>query len=112
MRSAILSVLACLAMLPLQASAADAVRGRTLYEARCKLCHGTSVHSRNPRTATDFEGVRTQVKRWAGEAGTGWSQGEIDDVAVYLNRRYYRFRCPSSLCGNEQASVGPLQRTP
>ena len=105
MRSMILSVLACLAVFPVQAAAADAVRGRALYEARCNLCHSTSVHSRNPRTATDFDGVRFQVRRWAGESATGWTPAEIDDVSVYLNRRYYRFRCPTALCGIEQASV-------
>lgn len=105
MRSAILSVVACLAVFPSPATAADAVRGRVLYEARCGLCHGTSVHSRSPRTAKDFDGIRIQVRRWAGETGTGWSAEEMDDVSVYLNRRYYRFPCPSSLCGNEQASV-------
>ena len=89
----------------LPAQAADPVRGRVLYEARCNLCHGTSVHSRDPRLARDFDAVRAQVNRWAGETGTGWTPAEIDDVSVYLNRRYYRFRCPAALCGNEQASV-------
>lgn len=105
MRITVLMVLAFLATLPLSSVAADAVRGRTLYEARCNLCHSSSVHSRNPRTAQDFDGIRIQVRRWAVETGTGWSPGEIDDVSVYLNRQYYRFRCPAALCGNEQASI-------
>ena len=45
------------------------------------------------------------MRRWASETGTGWTPAEIDDVSVYLNRRYYRFRCPTALCGNEQASL-------
>ena len=105
MRIPVLAVLAFLAALPLSAASADAARGRTLYEARCSACHSTSVHSRNPRTAQDFDGIRFQVRRWAGETGTGWTADEIDDVSVYLNRRYYRFRCPSALCGNEQARL-------
>lgn len=105
MRSLILAILAFLAVFPLSATAADEVRGRTLYEARCSGCHSTSLHSRNPRAAQDFDGIRFQVRRWAGETGTGWSPEEIDDVSVYLNRRYYRFRCPTALCGNEQARL-------
>jgi len=89
----------------LTAHAADAERGRVLYEARCDLCHRTSVHVREARKATSFEALRVQVARWNTELGGAWSRDEIDDVTRYLNNRYYLFPCPESVCGSGQAKV-------
>jgi len=80
------------------AGAADAERGRVLYEARCGGCHGESVHGREKRLAADFEAVRGWVRRWSANLGFAWTNDEVDDVTVHLNARYYRFRCPASLC--------------
>lgn len=96
-------LLGCACVVP--GEAADPERGRSIYEARCSLCHTTSVHARDPRKAQDFEGIREQVRRWSGEVGGGWSREDIDDVTVYLNRRYYRFDCPALLCGGGQARL-------
>jgi mono/diheme cytochrome c family protein len=85
------------------ALAADAVRGGVLYETRCKACHGSSVRSKGARKAKSFDGVRTQVLRWSKEAGGRWSEDEIDDVTLYLNRRFYRFPCPQSVCPKQAA---------
>ena len=82
---------------------ADAERGKTLYEARCDLCHRTSVHVRESRKAASFDGVRQQVARWNAELGGGWSSAEIDDVTAYLNRRFYLFPCPESVCADGKA---------
>jgi hypothetical protein len=87
------------------AHAADGERGRVLYEARCDLCHRTSVHVREARKATTFEALRAQVARWNMELGGAWSRDEINDVTVYLNSRYYFFPCPESACGNGQAKA-------
>jgi len=96
--------LACVMCALVPAQGADAERGRALYEARCDLCHGTSIHVREARKATSFEGVRTQVARWNTELSGGWSADEINDVTVYLNNRYYVFPCPDSVCGNGRAT--------
>jgi hypothetical protein len=81
------------------AAAADAARGRALYESRCDGCHSTGVHERASRKATAFEGIRVQVERWNAQLGGAWRRAEIDDVAVYLNDRFYRYPCPDALCG-------------
>lgn len=96
--------LACVMYAPVPAHGADAERGKALYEARCDLCHGASVHVREARKATSFEGVRTQVARWNRELGGSWSVDEINDVTVYLNNRYYSFPCPASVCRSGQAT--------
>lgn len=103
--TAILSLAVSLTALPGAGAAADAQRGKMLYETRCSACHVSSVHQRNARKATTFDGLRTQVLRWSAEAGGSWSAEEIDDLTLYLNQRYYRFPCPQSACKAHQASL-------
>jgi mono/diheme cytochrome c family protein len=86
-------------------AAADAERGKTLYETRCSACHASSVHNRSARKAKSFDALRAQVLRWSDEVGGSWSGDEIDDVTLYLNQRYYRFRCPRGVCKANQASL-------
>lgn len=73
-------------------------RGAALYELRCTGCHGQSVHSRDKRLAADFGAVRAWVERWRATLRLDWSADEVDDVAVHLNRRYYRHPCPPTTC--------------
>jgi hypothetical protein len=85
---------------------ADADRGRVLYEIRCNVCHDKSVHARHARKASSFDAIREQVVRWNTELGGAWSVEEINDVTLYLNDRYYFFRCPESVCVGGQAWRG------
>jgi hypothetical protein len=78
--------------------AADAARGKALYETRCIDCHSTSVHQSTTRKAASFEDIRRQVTRWSGQLGTSWAAGDIDDISVYLNDLYYRLPCPPATC--------------
>ena len=86
-------------------AAADAERGKNLYETRCSACHESSVHNRSARKAKSFDGVRVQVARWSNEVGGNWSGDDIDDVTLYLNQRYYHFPCPPGMCKANQASL-------
>lgn len=86
---------------------ADAARGKLIYESRCVACHEISVHDRKARKASSFAALRAQVLRWSTEAGGAWSADEIDDVALYLNQRYYRLPCPPSVCKAAQAALAP-----
>lgn len=86
-------------------TAADVERGGRLYETRCQACRATSVHNRGARKAKSFDRIRAQVERWSIEVGGNWTADEIDDVAVYLNQRYYRFPCPPSMCKANQAAL-------
>ena len=89
---------------------ADAERGKALYDARCDLCHRTSIHVRDARKATSFDNLRGQVARWNAELGGAWSLDEINDVTLYLNSHYYQFPRPDSLCGGGRADA-ELRRT-
>lgn len=86
------------ALAPASAHAADASRGRVLYEYRCTGCHSESVHGRAHREARDMESLRGWVRRWSANLGLGWTDDEVADVAAHLNARYYRFACPPADC--------------
>ena len=66
-----------------------------LYSTHCIACHSREVHWRQKKLATDWASLIAQVRRWAGNAGLGWSDDEIADVAHYLNAVHYRFAAPS-----------------
>jgi mono/diheme cytochrome c family protein len=105
-QAAIASLALILAGLSAAQAAADAERGKILYETRCSACHASSVHNRSARKAKSFEALRAQVLRWGAESGGNWTQDEIDDVTQFLNQRYYRFPCPQVVCKADQASLG------
>ena len=66
-------------------------RGQALYENHCMSCHEDGVHTRDTRRATSIAELRKWVATWIFHASLGWSSEEIDDVADYMNRRYYHF---------------------
>jgi len=69
----------------------DASRGELLYSTHCLACHSAQVHWRDKRLAKDRAGVQAQVRRWTGVVKAGWSDQDINEVARYLNERYYRY---------------------
>jgi hypothetical protein len=99
-RHAILLALAVLSapIASLPAFAAEPERGRALYELHCGGCHAESVHGRQKRVAGDFAAVRGWVERWNRDLRLAWDPEEVDEVAVYLNRTYYRYPCPATAC--------------
>jgi mono/diheme cytochrome c family protein len=105
LRAAIAILALSLAVPALAQAAADAERGKLLYETRCSACHASSVHKREARKAKSFTALRAQVLRWSAEGGGAWSADEIDAVTQYLNRRYYGFPCPATVCKAAQASL-------
>jgi hypothetical protein len=98
MRSIFLVMMVAFGSFAFSASAADADRGKLLYEARCDNCHDQSVHTRGRKVATDFDEVRKYVRRWNINLGGAWGEDEITDVAIYLNAKYYSYRCPETVC--------------
>lgn len=78
--------------------AVDPQRGRALYEVRCIECHDNSVHGRKTRAAKNYDEIRTWVARWNRELGGAWGTEEIEDVAAFLNDRYYSYPCTNIVC--------------
>jgi mono/diheme cytochrome c family protein len=108
MRSVFEVLMAALGSIAFVASAADADRGKLLYEARCDSCHDQSVHSRGRKAATNFEEVRKYVQRWNINLGGAWGEDEITDVAIYLNGKYYSYKCPETVCRVTSQAGSPL----
>jgi cytochrome c5 len=76
-------------------SAADAERGRLLYENHCTVCHTSVVHVREQRKAASREEIQSWIRRWQQELGLQWGTMEVDDVTEFLNERYYRLESES-----------------
>lgn len=72
--------------------AADAQRGRLLYQNHCTVCHTSVVHVRERRKATSRAEIQSWIRRWQNELGLGWGATEVDDVAEFLDERYYRLK--------------------
>ena len=74
--------------------AADVQRGRLLYETHCIACHDTRVHKRDEKIALNYDNIRMQVLRWQTNTFLRWDVGDIDAVATYLARTFYKVPCP------------------
>ncbi len=107
---------ACRAMLPaalvlaatLAHGAPDggASRGELLYATHCIACHTTQVHWRDKKLATDWNGLKLQVRRWQGVSALGWSEEDVMEVTRYLNDGYYGFTPPANAVGVLQPTRG------
>jgi mono/diheme cytochrome c family protein len=84
-----LVVLALSAELPAQAG--DAERGQQLHDQHCMRCHGPEMYLRSSRVVGDFAALRERVQQCELAAELLWFEEDVDDVAAYLNRAYYRF---------------------
>lgn len=73
----------------------DATRGELLYSTHCIACHSAQVHWREKRRATDWASLQSEVRRWQGVSGLGWSNEDIAEVARYLNALHYRYPTPT-----------------
>ena len=73
-------------------------RGHLLYDAACGECHTTQPHWRDKRIVKTWPELLFQVERWQRVAGRGWTASEIEDVAAYLNHRFYRVSCKPAGC--------------
>ena len=70
-------------------------RGALLYDTHCVACHTTEAHWRDKRQATNWNALVEQVRIWQANAKLNWSDGDIEVVSVYLNRRHYHFPPPA-----------------
>ena len=78
-----------------EAAAADAGRGELLYNTHCIACHTSKMHWRDQRLAQNWTSLNMQVRRWQSSIQLDWDDDDIDKVAAYLNRLYYRFPEPA-----------------
>jgi len=72
-------------------------RGELLYMAHCNTCHSTQIHWREQKLVRDWESLLEQVRRWQYISGLNWSEGEITDVAQYLNVQFYDYKSTAQI---------------
>jgi hypothetical protein len=94
LRTAACCVIASMVAPSLAGAAVNIERGRLLYENHCTSCHESVVHIRDNRQAKSLGEVYWQTTRWAVERELDWRYEEINDVARYLNTRFYQFEAP------------------
>ena len=63
--------------------------GELLYDTHCRACHTEQVHWRDKRAATDWPGLKEEVRRWQAADRLGWSEADVVAVARYLNETVY-----------------------
>jgi hypothetical protein len=85
-------------------AAADLNHGRKLYEASCDACHSANVHWRDKRLVDSWPALVHEVKRWQANSSQHWEAADINDVAAYLNQRFYHLPCPANECAEKEAA--------
>jgi mono/diheme cytochrome c family protein len=73
---------------------ADLDRGRMLHETHCRACHDSVAYKRDKKIAATYAEVRGQVVRWQTNTSLRWTDEDIDNVAAYLAKTYYKIPCP------------------
>lgn len=71
--------------------AGDAERGKSLHDQQCMRCHDAAMYTRPQSRIRDFAALRERVQQCELGAELMWFEEDVDDVAAYLNRDYYRF---------------------
>lgn len=70
---------------------ARATTAETLYRNHCIDCHGHEIYLREDRKIKNLDELEGQVQRCELKLGLQWFEESVNDVAAYLNHRFYRF---------------------
>lgn len=68
--------------------------GQLLYESNCLSCHLAKAGWREKRLVNDWASMKAELTRWQVNLGLRWSDEQVEQVAWYLNRRYYKLAAP------------------
>lgn len=74
-----------------QDNSPEEARGELLYSTYCVACHTTQVHWRDEKLATNWTGLKFQVRRWQANIGLGLGENDVDAIASYLNSLFYHY---------------------
>jgi len=76
----------------LSAEAADIENGDDLHFENCTGCHQESIYTRETRTVDSKERLGLQVRFCKDTLELAWFDEDVDDVAEFLNQKYYHFQ--------------------
>lgn len=69
----------------------EEARGELLYSTYCVACHTTEAHWRDDKLATNWAGLKFQVRRWQANIGLDLGENDVDAIAIYLNGLFYHY---------------------
>ena len=75
----------------LLASPLQADEGKALYNENCTKCHSSEVFTREDRGIKNLDALKTRVKQCTGAAEVKWTPEQVQVVADYLNKDFYKF---------------------
>ena len=67
------------------------IRGIEYTDADCFTCHEASYFTRADRAATTWPKLVAWVEGCNTNLDVGWFPDEVEDVAAYMNREFYKF---------------------
>jgi hypothetical protein len=70
----------------------NAANGKKLLARYCVECHDSSAYTRKDRRVNSLPGLISQVKACSRLPKQPLTQAEVNDLIVYLNEAYYRFK--------------------
>ncbi len=78
---------------------ADIKHGEELHKSNCTTCHisimggdGSGIYTRENKRIESYPALRKQVNRCRDSLGVLWPEDDVNDVANYLNTKYYKFK--------------------
>lgn len=90
--SPIFTVIFALLVAPSSLWAADAAKGKALYEGNCTTCHDTKIHTRPDRIIYSYTALKNRVRFCESNAKLNWNDQQVEDTAAYLNEAFYKFK--------------------
>ncbi len=70
---------------------AEITEGEELHDDNCVTCHNNWVYTRKDRLIKNFDGLKNQVRFCDAQLEIGLFDSEIEEIAIYLDNRYYKF---------------------
>jgi mono/diheme cytochrome c family protein len=83
-----LGVLVCLAAGGARA-AGDPARGEKLHRV-CLQCHGTELYVPPRAKVKTYKALVKEIERWGDSYNPGLSKQDVEDLAAWLNRDFYK----------------------
>ena len=66
--------------------------GKELNTDNCTRCHDTSVYTKEDRKVQTLEVLTKRVQACNTKTGAGLDEEELEDLTLFLNTEYYKFK--------------------
>lgn len=77
-----------------------------MHDNRCVFCHDENMYRRG-KLVNSCDQLRMQVDIWQSNLLLNWRTADVEDVASYLNDRFYRFKCRHDLLSRARCGTAP-----